>query len=196
MRAPRPSVLALPLPCGPAFLPQLSQRVFGLTRGAFEVTGFRAHDVQSSFFLIFLMLDFWFSCDSFVFSKRNLRMTNKGARSQHEGMCFPPPAQLIPSVLAWVYRAPYLGTTAPSSEIKRATGNVNRVGNGCLLERKRLILSFLTNVRMDHMNMVAFCISSRRTRTDTREKTSQSGMKKSQSCWTLKKRRDAKRNTG
>lgn len=141
LMAPGPSVLALPQPRGPAPLPRLSQRVFGLTRVAFEVTGFRAHDVQSSFFLPFLMLDYWFSCDSFVFSKRNLRMTNKGARSQHEGMCFPPPPQFIPvcwnpSVLAWVYQALCLGTTAPSFEIKRATGIVNRVGHVACLKGK------------------------------------------------------------
>lgn len=46
------------------------------------------------------------------------------------------------------------------------------------------------------MNKVASRASCPWTRTDTLEKTSQSGMERSQSCWTPKKRRDAKKNTG
>lgn len=113
-----------------------------------------------------------------------------------KGMCFPPPSQFTLGVLAWVYRALYLGTAAPSFEMKRPTDIVNRVGNGCLCQKKRLILFFLTHVRIDQMNRVAFRVSCPWTRTDTLEKTSQFGTKRNQSCWTWKKRRDAKKNTG
>lgn len=54
----------------------------------------------------------------------------------------------------------------------------------------------LTNVRIDCMNKVAFRVSCPWTRTDTLEKANQFGMRRSQSCWTLKKRGDAKKNTG
>lgn len=54
----------------------------------------------------------------------------------------------------------------------------------------------LTHVRIDRMSMVASCISCPWTRTDTLEKTSQSGMKESQSRWTRRKRSDARKNTG
>lgn len=52
------------------------------------------------------------------------------------------------------------------------------------------------NVRIDPVNKVAFQVSCPWTRTDTLEKTSQRGMKRSQSPWTPRKRRDAKKNTG
>lgn len=55
---------------------------------------------------------------------------------------------------------------------------------------------FLTNIRIDQMNKVAFHVSCPSTRTDTLEKTSQFGTKRNQSCWSPKKKRDAKKNTG
>lgn len=54
----------------------------------------------------------------------------------------------------------------------------------------------LPNVRINPVNKVAFRISCLWTRTDTLEKTSQYGTKKSQSHWTPRRRRDAKKNTG
>lgn len=68
---------------------------------------------------------------------------------------------------------------------------------GCLCKRRRLINSLsLTDVRIDQMNTVALRISCPWTRMDTLEKTSQFVMKRSQSHWTLRRRRDAKKNTG
>ena len=55
-------------------------------------------------------------------------------------ICFPPLSQFTLAVLAWVYLSLYLGKTALSLEIKRVTDIVNRVGNGCLCKRKRLII--------------------------------------------------------
>lgn len=55
---------------------------------------------------------------------------------------------------------------------------------------------FLTNIRISQMNSMAFCISCLWTRTDTLEKTSRFGLKRSQSRWTLRKRRDTRKNTG
>ena len=54
----------------------------------------------------------------------------------------------------------------------------------------------LTHVRIDRTSTVAFCISCPWTRTDTLEKTSQSGMKESRSRGTQRKRSDARKNTG
>lgn len=60
---------------------------------------------------------------------------------------------------------------------------------------KRLIVS-LTNIRISHVNKVAFRVSCPWTRMDTLQKTRQSAMKTNLSCRTPRKRRDAKKNTG
>ena len=54
----------------------------------------------------------------------------------------------------------------------------------------------LPNIRIDQMNKVAFYVSCPWTRMDTLEKTSQCCMKRSQSHWTPRKKKDARKNTG